>query len=249
MPRKSTQRCESWWVKSGPEYKQLAAVDVLPFVGRGVGSIAVRLQRMGRRTQTEEVEQQALVVATPAVRDESVFRRPAVRQRGLAVAGPVPVGPLIKLVGQLADFRFLGNVAIEKGGDRQGAREQERRIDGGQFTLPGPAAGFDVQKMIEEPFVASRIRLRSLRTFHQISQSPANDLHGEFPDDHAALDHDRNCRQRHPDRGDAGRGIRLRLVADQSVVGIGDLQIVQQRRELQPTQVPIRRQPVEVGIG
>ena len=38
------------------------------------------------------------------------------------------------------------------------AREQERRVDGGELALPDAAAGLDVQEMTEEAFVAGRIR-------------------------------------------------------------------------------------------
>ena len=38
------------------------------------------------------------------MRDKAAFRPPAVGQRRTAIAGPVPIGPLVQLVGQVANF-------------------------------------------------------------------------------------------------------------------------------------------------
>ena len=76
------------------------------------------------------------------------------RQGRSAVASPVPVGPLIERQGQVADLGFRRSVAIEIRGHRQRACEQEGRIDRRQLALPDPAAGLDIQEMIEEAFVA-----------------------------------------------------------------------------------------------
>jgi hypothetical protein len=144
----------------------------------------------GSANQAEDVEQQPLVIPLPSIGDEPVFRAPAMRQRGAAIAGPFPVGTLIKRCGEAADFHFIGGVAIEVCCNRQGARKQECGIDGGHLALPDSTARFDVQKMVEKAFVPGRIRLWSLRAFHQVSQSPAGELRREFADDNAALHDD-----------------------------------------------------------
>src|SRR5262249_26872279 len=57
--------------KERPRVEQLAVVDRFPLVGRAIGLIAFWRQWMRRRAETENVGQQPLVVALPAVRDES----------------------------------------------------------------------------------------------------------------------------------------------------------------------------------
>ena len=153
-----------------------------------------------------------------------------------AVPGPVPVGPAVERVGQAADLGLVGRVAVEVGGDCQRAGEQKRRVDGGQLALPDAAAGLDVQEVVEEALVTGGVRLGPLRAVEQIAQSFAGDLRGELPDDHAALDDDRDRRQGHADGGDADRSVRVGLVADQPVVRVGLVQVVQHRGQLQPVQ-------------
>ena len=154
-----------------PRVEQFAIVDVLPLVGRTIGAIALGRQRMRRRAESEDIEQQALVVAFPAMWDEPVLRPPAMRQGRSAIAGPVPVGPLVERIGQVSDLGFVRRVAVEIRADRQGAREQERRVDGGKLALPNAATRFDVQEMVEEALVAGRVRLGTLRACEQVSQS------------------------------------------------------------------------------
>ena len=73
---------------------------------------------MCRRAETEDIEQQSLIVAFPTIWDKAVLRPPAMSQRRSAVAGPVPVGPLVECVGKAADLGLIGRVAVKIGGDR-----------------------------------------------------------------------------------------------------------------------------------
>ena len=68
------------------------------------------------------------------------------------------------------------------------------------------------------------------------AQAFPGDLGGEVSEEDAALDDDRNRRQRHADGGDTDR-IRVGLVSDQSIVRVGFVQIVKNRGQLQQTQL------------
>ena len=69
----------------------------------------------------------------------------------------------------------------------------------------------------------------------------------EVMDGDPALDDDGNGGERHSDRRDAGGRAGFGLVAQQPVVGVGLVQVVEQRRELQAPDVFLARRPVEVG--
>src|SRR5262245_35857292 len=118
--------------------EQLAPVDTPPLIGRAIGAIALRRQRMRRRAETEDVEQQSFVVALPAVGNESVLRSPAVSQRRSAIACPVPVSPSVQEVGKAADLRLVGRVAVEVGANRERASEKKCRIYRRKLALPDP---------------------------------------------------------------------------------------------------------------
>ncbi len=99
----------------------------------------------------------------PAVWDEPVLRLPAMREGRSAITGPIPIGPMVKRIGQVSDLDLVGGVAVEISADRQRTGEQECRVDGGKLALPNAATGFDVQKMVEEAFVTGGVRLGTLR--------------------------------------------------------------------------------------
>src|SRR5262249_25054275 len=57
-----------------PGVEQLTAVELLPLVRRAVSGVALRRQRVRRRTQAQHVQEQPLVVALPPVRQEAALR-------------------------------------------------------------------------------------------------------------------------------------------------------------------------------
>src|SRR6202040_1888048 len=57
--------------------QEVAAVQILPLVGRGPGLVAVTLERVRRRCQPEHIQHDGLVVAIPAVMQEPAFWLPA----------------------------------------------------------------------------------------------------------------------------------------------------------------------------
>src|SRR5262249_7863698 len=162
--------------KERPRVEQLAVVDRFPLVGRAIGLIAFWRQWMRRRAETENVGQQPLVVALPAVRDESGLRPPAVSECRSAIAGPVPVGTLVERVGKAADLGLCGRVTVKIARDRQDTCKQERRIDRRKLTLPNAAAGFDVQKVVEEALVAGGVGFGTLRALKQVAQPSEGEL-------------------------------------------------------------------------
>ena len=153
---------------------------------------------------------------------------------GAAVAGPLPVGPAVERIGQAADLGLLGRVAVEIGGDGEHAREQERRVDRGQLALPDAAAGFDVEEMVEEALVAGGIRLGPWGQFEQIAQPLAGDLRRELAEITPRSTTTGIVARAMPHGGDADRGGRVGLVADQTVVRVGLVQVVQERGQLEP---------------
>src|SRR5215831_19689312 len=112
------------------------------------------------------------------------------RERRPAVPGPVPVGPAVDRVGQAADLGLVGRVLVEIRGGGEHPREQERRVDRGELTLPHAAAGLDVEEVVEEALVPGGVRLRPLREVVQVAEFPTGDLRRELPDEYAALDGD-----------------------------------------------------------
>ena len=153
-----------------PGVEHLAAVDLLPLVGRAVSGVALGRQREGRRAEAEQVQQQPLVVAGPAVRDEAGLRSPAVGDRRAAVQRPLPVGPAVELVGQAADLGLLLGVRVEVGGAGEHPGEQEGRVDRGELALPDPASALHVQEVVVEALVAGGIGLRAVRAVAEEAQ-------------------------------------------------------------------------------
>ena len=221
MPRKSIHRCESWCVKSDPRVKIFVAVAVFPFVGRAPRGVAAVGQRVGGRAEREHVEQERLVVALPAERDEAALGLPAVRQRLALVLRPGPVGAAIKRVGKGADLALAGRVGLEVGGGGQHAGQQEGAVHRRQLALPGTPPGPHVEEMIVEAPVAGGVGLGAVRAVAKKTQRRQRALHRGGASHESALDPHRVGRQREAGGGDAGGPVRRRLVEHQSVGGIG----------------------------
>ena len=226
--------------------QQFTTVDVLPSIRRTIGVITLRRQRVGGRAEPEDVQQQAFVIALPAVLDEAGLRPPAVRERGTTIARPVPVGAAVQPVGQVPDLALVAGVTVEERAHRQGTGEQERRVDRGQLAVPHATTGLDVEEVVEEALVAGGVGLRPLRTGEKVPEAFQGDLCGEVPGEHSTLDHDWNRGQRHADSGDADRRRRVRLVPDQSIVRVGFMQVVEDRGELQQAQLSLGGRSMEV---
>src|SRR4029453_6460850 len=134
-----------------------------------------------------DVQEQTLVVPLVGMLNESRFRKPAISYSGSAVTGPIPVGSFVKCIRQRPNLNLVGCIAIEISTDRKRTSEQKSRVDGGKLALPDAATCFDVQKMVEEAFVARSVRFGTLRAFKQITKSLPSDLCSEISKDDAAL--------------------------------------------------------------
>src|SRR4029453_16502213 len=103
--------------------------------------------------------------------------------------------------------------------------------------------------MVEEAFVTGSVRLGTLWAFEQVPQASPRDLGGEASVQNSALDDDGNRRQRHADRSDTDRSIRIGLVSYQSIVRVSFAQIVKNRGQLQQTQLCVAGQSIEIVVG
>src|SRR5207244_4864418 len=105
-------------------------------------------QRVGGRAEAENIQEQRLVVALPAVREEPGLRPPAVRDGGGAVLRPAPVDAAIKGVGQGADLVLLWRVVVEVSGGGEHAGKQKCRIDRGELAVARAAAALHVEEVV-----------------------------------------------------------------------------------------------------
>ena len=149
----------------------------------------------------------------------------------------LPVRAAVEGVGQGADLVLVFRVAIEVRGGGQHAREQERRVDGGQLALPDAPPGLHVEEVVVEPLVAGGVRLRPLRAVPEEPQLGEHPLGHEVAGQDPALDDERGRRQGHPDRGDAAGRAVLRLVPDQPVAVVDLVNVVLDRPPLEGVQL------------
>src|SRR6186997_233553 len=99
-----------------PGVEQLAAVNLLPLVGGAVSSVALRRQRVRRRSQAEDVKQKPLVVAFVGVREEVRLGLPAVGERRTSISRPIPVSPTVERVRQTTDLGLVAGIVVEIAG-------------------------------------------------------------------------------------------------------------------------------------
>jgi len=88
-----------------------------------------------------------------------------------------------------------------------------------------------------------------VRAVAEEAQPPQGDRRCEFPGEHSSLDQDRKGGQRQTDRRDAGRRGLLGLVADETVLGVGLVEVVLKRAELEPIQVLLGQHVDGVVLG
>ena len=211
----------------------------LPLVGGGPGGVALLGERVGRRAEAEHVEQHGLVVALPAVGQEAALRRPAVRDGRPAALRPAPVHAAVERVGQRADLVLVGRVAIEVGGGGQHARQEERRVDGRELAPPGATARLHVEEVVVEPPVAGGVGLRPLRAVAEEPQPGEHHPGDLVAREQPSLDEERRRRQRHPDRGDAGRRPLRGLVRDQPVLAVDLVEVILEGHPLQGGEIAV----------
>src|ERR1019366_5594775 len=60
-----------------PRIKKFVIVDIFPLIGRGPADVAALRKRMGRRCQTQNIENDRLIIAIPAIMQKSALRLPS----------------------------------------------------------------------------------------------------------------------------------------------------------------------------
>src|SRR5207302_2018021 len=138
--------------------QELVVVDLLPLVGGSPRRVALFGQRVGRRTEAENVKNQCFVVALILVGDKAAFRAPAVPDGALFALGPAPVNTAVKSLGQAPDLPLFLRILIEVDASGEDACQQKRRIKSGQFALPDPSSRLHVEEVVVEALVACSVR-------------------------------------------------------------------------------------------
>ena len=149
--------------------------------------------------------------------DEAALGSPAVSDHHAAIARPVPLGARVELLGRVADFTLGRRVAIEVRRTREHPREQERRVDRGEFAAPRPAAVSHVEEVVVEAAMAGADAPAVAGSIAKEAQGRecAGDRLG--PREVAALHGDRLGRQGESDRGDAAVRTGARVVRHEAV--------------------------------
>src|SRR5262249_36617021 len=145
-------------------------VEVLPLIGGGPRAIALLRQWVRRRAQPEDVEQDRLAVAFPAVAQEAGAGLPSHREDRAAGGGPRPVDPLVEVTRELADLSFVLARLREVAAARQHARDEDRGVDHRQLAVPGTPSGLQVEKVIVEAAMPGGFGLLALGAVAKESQ-------------------------------------------------------------------------------
>lgn len=212
--------------------QELGIVDGPPSIGRCPRPIALRGERVRRRSEPEHVQQQRLVIPFPPVRQESTLGSPPVGHGGAAVLGPLPIDARVQPDGEVADLALGRRVPVEVRGGGQHAAQQEGGVDRRQLALPRARSGLRVEKVIVEPLVARRVGLGSLLAPPEEPQGGERARPGLGARDESALDADRIRGEPQPHRRDARRPAGACLVEHQSIRALGLVQKVAERPAL-----------------
>ena len=116
--------------------------------GRGV-------DRVGRRTKGQQVEQHGLVEAVPVVIEITRFGFPAHTHQWRAHQHGIPLHTPVKFFREIADFGFFGIFAVEIPLGEKGAAEQQGGVDGRQFDLLEALSRFHVEKVVIKTLMAT----------------------------------------------------------------------------------------------
>src|ERR1019366_2727560 len=101
-----------------PGVKIFLSVTVFPTVSGSPRCVALLGQRMRRRAQAQDIQQQRLVVTSPTVLEKSTFGLPAVRDRCATVLRPLPICASIERVGKHTDFMLVRRIGGKIGSFR-----------------------------------------------------------------------------------------------------------------------------------
>src|ERR1043166_5850110 len=108
---------------------------------------------MRGRSDPEHIQNEKLAIGIPAIGKEASFRRPAVRKVPLAaVHHPWKIDSIINARCQIDDFR----VVLEVLACRQHSSQEQSRINGGDFAMPGPLACDGIHVMVKPAVLLGR---------------------------------------------------------------------------------------------
>ena len=130
---------------------------------------------------------------------------------------PGPVDALIERIGELAHAPLVGCVAVEIGGGREHAGEQECAVDGRDFGVECAATALEVEEVVVEAAIAACVGFGALRALIEERQRREHTAQRVASIEKAAFDGDRIGRERKSGRGDARRPIRGIFVAHESI--------------------------------
>ena len=166
-------------------------------------------QRVRRRSERQDVEEQAFVVDVPVAGDEAPARMPAHRHDGRARGEPRPVDRGVDPIREQADAAFVGMLAVEPFAREQHAAEQQRGVDRRQFSIAETLPGLHVEEVVEEALMAADAArggaLAGVGEEFQRGERPRTCLR---PRDPAARRANRIRRKREPHRRDRRKGRR-----------------------------------------
>src|SRR3977135_3533820 len=118
--------------------------------------------RMRRRTNGEQVNHHQLAIVFPARAQETAFWLPSHGERFAAIEHPRPIHAFVD-----CGCEILNLGIIEMWASRQHATKQKRGIDRGEFAVPYPLSGFDIDEVVEEAvFVGQSPREKAKRLPH-----------------------------------------------------------------------------------
>ena len=132
----------------------LVAVEGSPAIALGPGVPGRGLDAMQGCAQRQHMEEQGLVVSPPVVREEAALGVPAQGDGRRSRLRPRPVDPRVDRVGEPADARLPGIVAVEVGLAEQYPGQEQRRVHGGELHPLEARAGLGIEEVVEESPVA-----------------------------------------------------------------------------------------------
>ncbi len=196
--------------------EQPVAVDAFPRIRRAPRRVAVGGNRVRRRAECKDVQNQRLVVSTPAVGQETRLRSPSVCERSFAIQCPVPIHSLVERVGDGANLRLAPGVPIEVARSGKGTSEEQGRVDGREFAAPRPSARLHVEEVVVEAPMPGRVRSLALRAVAEEAKDAQGTLDRLVPRQQSTLHHDGVRPEGHADRRNAADGVGHRAVRDQA---------------------------------
>ena len=137
---------------------------------------------MHRRTNSEQVNYHKLAIMVPSSAQETAVGFPSQGERFAAVEHPRPIHALVDCGCEILDLGI-----IEMFASRQHAAGEKRGVDRGEFAVPYPLSGFDIDEVIKEAaFVRQSPFQKTQRLPHPIPDRRRLPVFARFADAKAA---------------------------------------------------------------